>query len=83
MRDFLEFAIGLTGILIVFGLILGVLFGVAHYGVDRPACYAKWAGSDYKARWSFWGDCQISVNGETWMPEDAYREIHKDVKVSQ
>lgn len=64
---------------------LGITGAVAagEYALARPSCYAHWSGSAYQARWSFWGDCQISADGKIWMPEDAYLKTHKDVSLSQ
>lgn len=74
MRDFLEFA-GATLALFAAAAVLlgGVVLGVS-YGLERPSCYARWAGSSYEARWSLFGDCQIKING-TWLPDSKYKNV--------
>lgn len=59
-----------------FAAILG--FAAAGiYFVDRPSCYAAFRDANMPARWSFYGGCQIHVDGR-WIPAEAYRVTKAD-----
>lgn len=83
MKDFLEIAaIIVIALLAMLVITVGLVIGGA-YAFDRPTCYAHWRNSGYEARWSLFGDCQISADGKTWMTDDAYVALHKHVTVQQ
>jgi hypothetical protein len=72
----------------VFLLIAAVFFGgmftigglvtMIAYPLDAATCTAHWRDSGYKSDFSFWGDCRISKDGKTWIPEKAYRQFKNE-----
>lgn len=59
------------------GALIGAILG--HVFLDQRVCYASWNQSPYKVRWSFWGDCQLSDDGQNWMPEKAFMRQHAEI----
>lgn len=59
---------------VVFGVVFGVVFAAAiialAYAVNKVQCYKKYA--DYSPEYSFWGGCQIEINGKL-TPVEAVR----------
>jgi hypothetical protein len=51
-------------LLIAISLILGLA-----YTIGPRECAAKTAGLGVPHRWSFWGDCQVQIEGK-WIPLD-------------
>lgn len=75
----IPFVVGAVFILVA----VGPIALAVEYGIIRPTCLAHWRNSGYEVRWSLWGDCQISQDGKTWMNDDAYVALHKQVVVSK
>jgi hypothetical protein len=66
---------GLSGLeIVVWALIISFL--VLPFVMSPMACKARWAGSEYKTRWTVLGSCQVSKDsGKTWIPEKNLREL--------
>lgn len=55
---------------VVVGIVfLAAIFAIA-YNIDRVQCYKKYA--DYSPEYSYWGGCQIEINGKL-TPVEAVR----------
>lgn len=65
MYDFYE---KLTAV-VVCVVLVAAIFALA-YGIDKVQCYKKYA--DYSPEYSFWGGCQIEINGKL-TPVEAVR----------
>jgi hypothetical protein len=83
MDDFFDFMkVASTAILLIFGLIALIVLATA-YGLVRPSCYAQWADSGMQVRWSFFGDCQLKQPDETWITDEAYIALNKNIRLNQ
>ena len=65
MYDFYE---KLTTV-VVYGAFVAAIVAIA-YAVNKVQCYKKYA--DYSPEYSFWGGCQIEINGKL-TPVEAVR----------
>ena len=82
-RDDVQF-LAVFALMVVLGL--AFTFGcisAVYAGVSRPSCYATWRDSEFQARWSFWGGCQLSRDGRIWAPADVYVATQRNVQVQQ
>lgn len=63
-----------TLVLLLIGMLVGliVLVVAGTYFIDRPSCYARFGDLNMQVRWSFYGGCQVEVDG-LWTPVEAYR----------
>lgn len=65
MFDFYEKIVPVV-VCVVFGAALGAIV----YAINKVQCYKKYA--DYSPEYSFWGGCQIEINGKL-TPVEAVR----------
>ena len=81
----LKFAAPFVSIVILALLGFAGIVSAAYAFIDRPSCYATWRDSEFQARWSFWGGCQLSRDGRVWAPAaDAYvTTLRGNVQVQQ
>lgn len=63
-----KFVMGLTTV-VVCVVLVAAIFAFA-YAIDKVQCYKKYA--DYSPEYSFWGGCQIEINGKL-TPVEAVR----------
>ncbi len=69
MRYFLETVFGL---LILFGLPLGVLLAICLF-VSSWVCNATWNESGYASKYGIVSGCRVQKDGR-WIPEERFRE---------
>jgi hypothetical protein len=62
-------AVTIVGVLIIAAALAATLV----YFLDRPSCYARWAGS-YETEWGFLSGCRVKV-GDQWLPEKSVRKF--------
>ena len=69
MFNFYEkFVMGLTTVVLCVAFFAAI--GAIAYAIDKVGCYKKYA--DYSPEYSFWGGCQIEINGKS-TPVEAVR----------
>jgi hypothetical protein len=75
-----DFFFAVQAILLAVLLLVGIVTGVTC-GIERLTCHAQWADSGMAVRWSFFGDCQLKQADGTWITDDAYVALNKNVNV--
>jgi len=83
MSDFLNDLSFLVVLIVLIVAGVGAASVALVYSISRPSCYAHWRDSGLQARWSLYGDCQVSADGRTWVTDDAWIAMHKRVHVEQ
>ena len=80
-EDFLF--IGRVGVLTLTLLIavIALVLGPACL-LDRMSCQAHWDDSGLAVRWSALGGCQLHQKDGTWLTDDAYLALTKNVNVN-
>lgn len=77
LTDLLEFILTVMFFLLAFLIItspfVGGLLYLMNWG-SQLNCYSRWEGSKYEVRYSFWGGCNVKVNG-TWLPESSMKVL--------